>query len=380
MTMVCPVQRFCRWRLALSLALQILFSTAPLSHAKGGGLGGGGGHGHGGRRRNPPRYKRSMPPDEPAWMWLRKHLNPLGHHNVPRLREVVGVLVDRRARIYVDGNVTAVEENGWFVVAVHTSDVHHDNHTSDVHHDNQQTYRSLQHIDIVHHADHNVDEKEDADEPSVLYFRIQASSNFLEWLCLGLFVFLSWFGNLHLKAHEREARAFDAAFAKELSSPTPTTNPPVSGSYMGFTSESDCSDQRVDVELEFGGGGLISGQGNDSKDGRYTLKGAYSGTRVKWIETYYDNNKPIQFCTFREQQPLQVTVRGTYKGGRRFVCFFRSSRGVTGTVTLGLKKKVVEAPQGEDDELRRRKPCQPESLGETSNNARGSGSLNKEYA
>lgn len=357
----------CRWKLVALLALQVLLLTTPFSHAKGGG---GGGHVGGGRgRQDLPPYKRHAR-EEPAWMWLMEHLDPLGYHNVPRLQEVVSVLVDQNTRTYVAGNVTSVRENGWFVVAVHSNDIYN-NHTHQI-------------LERVVGTDHAGDYEETTDTPHLLYFGIRASSNWGEWLFLGLLVFLCWIRNLHLRSHDREAQAFDAALAKELLvAGTTTTNPPVSGSYMGFTNESDGSDQRVDVELEFGDDGQILGQGMDSEDGRYTLKGTYSETRVEWIEYYDDKNKPsspIQSCTLRGKQPLhQVTVRGTYKGGRRFVCFFRSSRGVTGTVTLGLKKKVVEA-EGEEDELRRRRTCKADSLEETpesnASNARGPGSLN----
>lgn len=152
--------------------------------------------------------------------------------------------------------------------------------------------------------------------------------------------------------------AFDTAFTKELldkkaPSRDDWKNPPISGSYLGFTNETDNSEQRIEVELEFGGAGLISGSGKDSRDGKYMLKGNYSETRVKWIEYYDDYNDG---CT--SKKAFSVTVRGTYKRGRRFKCFFRSSRGITGDLPLGLKRQDVELP--EEDELRRRKPCIPD--------------------
>jgi hypothetical protein len=240
---------------------------------------------------------------------------------VPEVNEVVSVLVDMKEKIYVDGNVTMVlDGGGQFVAAV------------------------------------NYDYG-DGDENSIIYFRLQGRSNLYEWGFLALVTFLCWSRRKKDRDHDKEARAFDATFTKELAQVSPqentVSNPPISGSYMGFTSEGE----RVDAELEFGGTGLISGRGTDATDGNYVIKGNYSRTGVKWTE-YYDGETGgrINHCGYKylpRKKGFTVTVRGTYKGGRRFVCFYRSSRGITGEVTLGKKKVDVEAP-GEGEPRRRK--------------------------
>jgi hypothetical protein len=96
-----------------------------------------------------------------------------------------------------------------------------------------------------------------------------------EWGFLALVIFLCWSrckqdGDHRKKtrAFDAKARAFDATFTEELAQVSPqdktVSNPPISGSYAGFTSEDY---ERVDAELEFGGAGLISGRGTDAIDG-----------------------------------------------------------------------------------------------------------------
>jgi hypothetical protein len=300
---------YCCWKIPLGLYLLAAARLTQVSDAKGGGGGGFGGGGRG--RRSPPLYQRTslssavsftLPP-------LRR-LNPLGYHNVPEVGEVISVLVNTKEKTYVDGNVTMVLDGGsQFIAAVDYGD---------------------------------------GVENNILYFHLQGQYNLYQWLFLALFIFLCWSRRSVERAHEKRARAFDATFTKELaqfsSRYATASNPPISGSYLGFTSESNfkTSGQRVDVELEFGGAGLISGRGTDATDGDYVIKGNYSKTGVKWTE-YYDGYS--NGCILSRKKGYTVTVRGTYKGGRRFVCFYRSSRGIIGEVTLGKKKVDVEAPE-----------------------------------
>jgi hypothetical protein len=339
MIMLCSI-RGCTW-LILLLTTQLLLQLPSVVKAKGGGHGVGGGRGGGRRRRDPPLYKRfttsssllsphSNGGENKVVAWILEHLNPLGCHNVPRVHEVVSVLVNRTAKTYLEGNVTELLESGMFVVAVWYDIENDEKNESDESHNNG-------------------DLRDDANEKMVVQFILQGTPNLGGWFYVGFFFLWCWIRRSkfrELEEHEQDEQHFDTALAQELLAVPPNgsvSHPPISGSYLGFTRESDGSDQRIDVELEFGGGGLISGSGVDARDGRYTLKGNYSRTRVKWIERY---------------KTFTVTVRGTYKGGRRFVCSFRSSRGVTGEVTLGLKKKSLQAPR--EDELRCRKSCRPD--------------------
>jgi hypothetical protein len=204
----------------------------------------------------------------------------------------------------------------------------------------------------------------DGVENNIRYFHLQGQSNLYQWLFLALVIFLCWSrrseerdDKKRARDHEKRGRAFDATFTNELakfsSRDVAASNPPISGSYLGFTSESDfkTSGQRVDVELEFGGAGLISGRGTDATDGDYVIKGTYSKTGVKWTE-YYDGKS--NRCILSKKKRYTVTVRGTYKRGRRFVCFYRSSGGIVGEVTLGKKKVDVEAPEQEGEPCRRK--------------------------
>jgi hypothetical protein len=282
---------------------------------------------------------------------------------VPEVGEVISVLVNTKEKTYVDGNVTMVLDGGSQFIAAVGYD-YGDGVENNILHFQLQGKEKIyvdgnvtMVIDGVSHFIAAVDyDHGDGVENNILYFRLQGQSNLYQWMFLALVIFLCWSRRSEERDHEKRARAFDATFTKEFaqfsSRDATASNPPISGSYLGFTNESDfkTSGQRVDVELEFGGAGLISGRGTDATDGAYVINGNYSKTGVKWTE-YYDGKS--NGCILSRKKGYTVTVRGTYKGGRRFVCFYRSSRGIIGEVTLGKKKVDVEAP--EEGELRRRK-------------------------
>lgn len=116
---------------------------------------------------------------------------------------------------------------------------------------------------------------------------------------------------------------FDAAFARELGD---LSFVPTSGSYTGFTKESDSSSQAVNVQLHFDEEtGEVQGSGYDSMDGKYTLDGEWAGNKVKWIESYNEG--------------FTVAVRGkVWNGGTKMDCSFVSSRGIRGSFNISRKK------------------------------------------
>lgn len=115
---------------------------------------------------------------------------------------------------------------------------------------------------------------------------------------------------------------FDAQMGMGVSRVVP---PPTSGVYRGSTTESDGAEQAIFVSLEFAPDGTMKGNGDDSDDGSYTIKGKWTKNCAKWEETYL-NGPNGRFTT---------TVRGRFETPDNLDCRFVSSKGIRGQFALG---------------------------------------------
>ncbi|GFH43889.1 predicted protein [Chaetoceros tenuissimus] len=101
-----------------------------------------------------------------------------------------------------------------------------------------------------------------------------------------------------------------------------------SGVYRGFSSENvhgKTIKQSVRTRLNFTQNGLISGDGADSIDGQYSVKGTWKEVgngeyEVEWTEKYKD---------------FEVEIEGKLKKGNILFGRFTSSRGFSGTFAVG---------------------------------------------
>jgi hypothetical protein len=152
-------------------------------------------------------------------------------------------------------------------------------------------------------------------------------------------------------------KTFDKAFEEELEKQqekngTMGWNPysrkvprPRSGWYGGSTSESDGAAQDVKTKLDFNSEGKVTGHGEDTDDGPYTVEGQWTTdehgqpSKAKWTETYKQGPRGAFTCTVRATASARPVDKS--QSQQKWECTFVSSKDVSGSFSLELLVELL---------------------------------------